>query len=124
MTKRKIADEIAALREMTWTPEEAGLVLAACAASGKTQTAFAREHGLRQERLSFWRSRLRRGEGSATASTEMVRFVPAVVKQEILARTIAAQAVVRMPCGVTVEIAEASPCWVASLVRSLCEAKS
>jgi transposase-like protein len=124
MVKNKMADEIAALREKTWTPEDARRVLAACAATGGTQAEFAREHRLRQERLSFWRSRLRNIEETAAAANgAMVRFVPAVVKEAAVAGG-GATTVIRVSAGVAVEIADASPEWVAGLVRCLCEAAS
>lgn len=124
MTRSKIDDEIAALAEERWTPDDARRVLAACAAAGQTQTAFAREHGLRQQRLSWWRSQLREREvHAAEASTSMVRFVPAIVRRAAHGR-VDAGAVVRIPGGVMVEISEASPQWVATLVRELCEATS
>ncbi len=124
MNKRKMAAEIAALREKVWTPEDARWVLEACAATGQTQAAFAREHGLRQERLSFWRSRLGRcGASPGEASTALVHFVPAMVKPVGVTRTCQA-AVIRLPRGVTVEMSEVSAHWVSSLVRDLCEAES
>jgi transposase-like protein len=124
MTKSKIADEIAALAEERWTPDDARRVLAACAAAGQTQAAFAREHGLRQQRLSWWQSQLREREvHAAEASGSMVRFVPAVVRPAARAR-VDAGAVVRIPGVVMVEISEASPQWVAALVRELSEAAS
>lgn len=124
MTKSKKAEEIAALREKAWTPEDARRVLEVCAATGQTQAAFAREHGLRQERLSYWRSRLGRCEASpGGASGALVRFVPAVVKAASVSGACPA-ALVRLPRGVTVELEEVPPQWVAALFRELCEAGS
>jgi transposase-like protein len=58
--------EMAALREQRWTTQEARRVLAAVRDSGLSLAAFAREHDLRQQRLSWWRKRL--GEWSVLAS--------------------------------------------------------
>ena len=97
-------------------------MLAACAAAGQTQAAFAREHGLRQQRLSWWRSQLQAREVDA-AEAGQVRFVPAVVRPAARTR-VDAGAVVRLAGGVMVEISEASPQWVAALVRELSEEAS
>ena len=124
MTKSKVAEEMARLRERRWTTRDARRVLAACDGSGLSVAAFAREHGLKDQRLSWWRKRLGEWDGSALAAagSPPVRFVPAIVQGSRVATgsTIA----IRLPDGVMVEIGDASPQWVASLVRGLCEAAS
>lgn len=67
MKKRTVRDGAlrAALRTGYWRPESAELVVAAWEESGETLVAFARRHGLRRDRLSRWRDRLRRARVSA-----------------------------------------------------------
>ena len=123
MTKRNVAEEMARLREQRWTTKDARRALAACDGSRLSVAAFAREHGVKQQRLSWWRKRLGEWDGLDPAGdTSPVQFVPAVVQGSRVAAggTIA----IRLPDGVTVEIADVSPQWVASLVRCLCEAAS
>lgn len=124
MTKSNVAEEMARLREQRWTPKDARRVLAACDGSGLSVAAFAREHRLNGQRLSWWRKRLGEWDGSAlvAASTPPVRFVPAMVQGSRVAT--GGMIAIRLPDGVMVEIADASPQWVALLVRGLCEAAS
>jgi transposase-like protein len=124
MTKKNVAEEMARLREQRWTTKDARRALAACDDSGLSVAAFAREHGVKQQRLSWWRKRLGEWDrlGPAAGGTSPVQFVPAVVQVSRVAAggTIA----IRVLDGVTVEIADVSPQWVAALVRGLCEAAS
>ena len=53
-----------ALRTGYWSQGSAELVVAAWERSGATLTAFARRYGLRRDRLSRWRDRLRRARES------------------------------------------------------------
>ena len=120
MSKSKVTEEMARLREQRWTTEDARRVLSACDGSGRSGAAFAREHGLRAQRLSWWRKRLGEWEGPAVAAG--ARFVPAIVQGSGVA--IGGTIAIRLPDGVMVEIAEASPQWVAILLRGLCGASS
>ena len=53
--------------------------------------AFAREHGLKHQRLSGWRKRLGEWDGSALAAagTPPVRFVPAIEQGSPVAHVLA-----------------------------------
>jgi hypothetical protein len=83
--------------------------------------AFAREHGLRQQRLQWWRARL--GDNSQ----QPVRLVPATVRPapliELGSTLMATSATVVVAIDdVRVEIAnprEADPRWVAALVLAV-----
>ena len=52
--KRKTRERTATLRGRYWRAAEAGQVLAAWQASGRSLTAFANEHGLSRARLVRW----------------------------------------------------------------------
>jgi transposase-like protein len=118
---KKVAEEMAALRGQRWTTREARRVLAAVDDSGLSLAAFAREHDLREQRLSWWRKRLGEWGGRDPAAEGTCRFVPAVVQEDARAST-SAQLAVRLPDGVVIEIADVSPRWAVLLVRGLCEA--
>ena len=123
MTKSNVAEEMSRLREQRWTTKDARRVLAACDGSGLSVAAFAREHGLKGQRLSWWRKRLGEWDGSlAAAGAPPVRFARAIVHESRVVN--GGTIVIRLADGVAVEIADASPQWVASLVKQLCEAAS
>jgi len=114
MSKNKVAEEIATLREQRWTVAVARRVLTAWEESGSTLTEFAREHDVQDQRLTRWRRRLR----EATRATRPIRFVPAVVLPS------EGQAAIRLPDGLVVELARPTPEWMAALVRGLSGASS
>jgi transposase-like protein len=60
-----------------WQHDEAARVLDAWAVSGESMAAFARRHGLRAERLSWWKARL--GAPQATAGDSLT-LVPLTVR--------------------------------------------
>ena len=94
-----------------WTEEDARRVLAECARSGLSTQAFARKRGLVPERLYRWQRKL--GEVSTPPT---ISLVPARVVADAEA---AVSVVVRMPEDVLLEIGDASPAWVATLIREL-----
>ncbi len=55
-----------------WHESDARRVLAACSASGRSLSAFAREHGLRPDRLYRWRRKLRGDEAPAFYPIQVV----------------------------------------------------
>ena len=75
--------------------------------SGDSVAAFARKHGLTAPRLYWWKKRL------ACSPTAMVSLVPATIVTRETAIAI------RLPGDVTIEVANASPNWVAALVSEL-----
>jgi hypothetical protein len=96
-----------------WTEADARSVLADWERSGDTLEAFARSRGLVPQRLWWWRKRLRE---QAPETQTALTFVPATV---IGAASAACVAVIRLPHGVVIELASASPSWVAALAREL-----
>ena len=111
-----------------WKREEAARVLSDWAESGLPMAAFARRHGLSQQRICWWRERLKTASSAGTKTT--TRLVPATVRRaplismEPLPRV---AAVVVATSSVRVEIADphaTDPQWVAALVRAVHEART
>ncbi len=73
--------------------------------------AFSRQHGIAPPRLYWWKTRL------ATSALRSLSLIPATVV-ELDAETTAAM-VVRLPNGISIEIATGSPMVVAALVAEL-----
>lgn len=87
------------------------MVLDECRRSGETIAAFARQHGLTASRLYFWKKRL---QGNARrAELPSLSLVPASIISAETTLTI------RLPGEVAIEVANASPSWVAALVAEL-----
>lgn len=97
-------------REETWTPEDARRVLDEAARSGESIAAFARRRGLTSARLYWWRKRL---------TTSPLTFLPAAVVPAATANPSSATVTIQLRAGIAVEIADASPSWVAALVTAL-----
>ena len=107
-----------------WNARTARKVLAAWRASGASQAAFGREHGIGTWRLGWWRKRLEettdaeRTKKRGASSLAPIVFVPATVTRSGPARPIA----VRLPGGVEVEAGDVSAlptAWLGALVREL-----
>lgn len=91
----------------TWTIADARMVLDEWRRSGDSMAVFARKHGVPPPRLYWWKKRL----ASPVAPT--LSLVPAtIVTREV---TIA----IRLPGDVTLEVANASASWVASIIAEL-----
>jgi hypothetical protein len=101
---------------MVWTEDEAREVLDAWRRSGESLAAFARRHRLTAQRLYWWRSRL--SSPPSPKSAAVVSFVPATVIDPEPAAD-GAGIVIRLPSGVAIEIAHASPAWLAAIVSEL-----
>lgn len=113
---------VRSLATKRWTADEARRVLAAWRASRLSARAFAREHGLDAQRLSWWRKRLGLGPAPrARLDRSGARLVPAIVRPAADARD--AVVAVRLPDGIVIEASstDVSPQWVAALVRELAE---
>lgn len=93
-----------------WSEEDARRVFDVWRRSGESLVAFARRYNLTQQRMYWWRRRLE----TATKPPTALSLVPAVVvggdDPEI---------VIRLPTGVTLEVAKATPAWVAAVVNEL-----
>lgn len=77
--------------------------------------AYARDRSLHAQRLAWWHKRLNPWSSPA-AIAPALSLVPA----EIVAASAAPIAgLVRLPRGVVVEIAAATPTWIAALVAEL-----
>jgi len=93
-----------------WTEADARLVLDEWRRSGQTIAAFARERDMSAPRLYWWRRRLPKAVAAPAMS-----LVPA----KIVTRSEAAAIVIRLPSGVAIEMANASPSLVAAIVSEL-----
>lgn len=98
-----------------WREPDARRVVALWRESGLSASAFARANGLADEqRLSWWRKRLERKR--ETTALAPLRFVPAELT------SVASAAVVRLPGGVILELADVAAVptsWVAALAAEL-----
>lgn len=83
--------------------------------SGDTIAEFSRKRGLVPERLYLWRKRF--GEATASPARSLTLVRATIVSAN-------ADVVVQLPNGVAIEIANASPTWVAAVVRDLVRSSS
>ncbi len=106
--------QAADLTRKHWNEKTAARAVRAWRESAMPLSEFARAQGVSPERLRRWGKRIEDGEGTTTAETAPMTFIPAVVMG-------AARAVVRLPGGVELEgDAAALPAgWVAALARAL-----
>ena len=97
----------------TWTPDDARRVLDEWQRTGTTVAEFARHRGLSAARLYWWRRRLNRPTSTALA------LVPAMVTARPLPLAGRTTEVTIRVGDIAVEIADATPAWVAGLVAEL-----
>ena len=79
---------------------------------GDTLAAFARQHGVTHSRLYYWKQRL---GAAAPVLSPPFALAPATVIAVEPAPVVA----VRLPSGVALDVANATPRWVAALVAEL-----
>src|SRR5258705_5598101 len=91
----------------TWTDDEARVVLDEWRRSGESIAAFARKHGFAAPRLYWWKKRL------LSVTTRGLSLVPAAIIST------GASVTIRLPGEVALEVANASPSWVAAIVAEL-----
>src|SRR5215467_5411901 len=96
----------------TWTDDEAQKLLEEWRRSGDSIAAFARRHGVSAWRLYWWRKRL-----PTTAKPRAARTL-SLVPASIVAVS-GATLRLRLPGEVSIDVANASPSWVATLVAEL-----
>lgn len=94
----------------TWTAEDARRVLDEWQRGGGSLAEFSRQHDIDPARLYWWRKRLANDAPKLTA----LSLVPAtVVSSE------SAAIMIRLPNGIVIESANASPTWLATVVAEL-----
>lgn len=94
-----------------WTPEDARVLLEEWQRSGGPLAAFARRCGVAPRRLYWWKKQL---AGSPAPSLSLI---PATIIGADAPTP--APITVRLPSGITIEIANASPSLVAAIVSEL-----
>jgi hypothetical protein len=97
-----------------WTETDARVVLDQWRQSGDSLAEFARKRGVSAARLYWWRKRL----GEQERSTTLISLVPAQVTGGVGSDD-GFGVVVRLPNGISIERGDASPAWVAELIREL-----
>jgi hypothetical protein len=128
MSKRRTRDkngERGDIGSRRWTERQGQQVVAAWRNSGLAASEFARRQGISQQRLSWWCKRLGESsarEGAGRGRTSIISLVPAEVRAHAPVSAASSLAVMRLPCGISIEFADAgamSVRWVASLVGAL-----
>jgi transposase-like protein len=94
-----------------WTPAEAQRLLDAIERSGESTAAFARRHGIRARRITWWKARLSRTPPGT------VTLVPVTVRST--APTTAAAALFVGDVRVELDPARVAPAWVAAVAAAL-----
>ena len=97
----------------TWTDDDARTLLEEWRRSGETIAAFARRRNVAAWRLYAWRTKLQ-----MTAATPRVAPTLSLVPASIVAVS-GATLTLRLPGEVSIDVANASPGWVAALVVEL-----
>ncbi len=92
-----------------WSDDDARFLLDEWQRSGETIAAFSRKRGIAPPRLYWWKKKL--GPIVATAGPSLV---PASIVSESVARL-----TIRLPDEITIEVADASPSFVAAIVAEL-----
>jgi transposase-like protein len=83
--------------------------------SGDTLAAFARQHGVTTARLHYWKTRLR---SVVPVLSPPLALAPATV----ISADPAPVVTIRLPGDVALDVANATPNWVAALVAELARA--
>jgi len=99
-----------------WTPDDARILLDEWQRSGDSLAAFARRRGIAAHRLYWWRRKL------SPASAASLSLIPAtIMRNEEAVGSSTAAITIRLPNGVSIEIASASasPSLVAGIVAEL-----
>lgn len=120
-SKQSAAAIVRSLATKRWTADEARRVLSLWQASRKSARAFAREHGLDAQRISWWKKRLGVSASSDVRNVEpAAALVPAIVR----GADDGARVRVRLPAGVVIEASstdDVAPEWVAAVMRELAD---
>jgi len=136
MAEHAMGDWLSEIRgSRPWTEDEGRRVIEAWSASGLSVAAFAREGGLKEDRVYYWRNRFpaaaAKSSGAVAPEDEPAApaFLPVVARPVSVAQRAGASAPVTVIVRdrLKVEVAaldDASAEWVAALVRSLGEVAS
>jgi hypothetical protein len=101
----------------TWTEDDGRAALEAWRASGDSLAVFARRERLDVQRLYWWKRRL--GWNAPHPALASLTLVPATVIDTAVPLT---GITIRLPNGLAIEVADASPAWVAAVVAELARA--
>ncbi len=93
-----------------WTDDDARRILDEWRRSGDSIAAFARKHGVAAPRLYWWRKKL----GAAARTASALSLVPATIITDG-----GAALTIRLPGEIAIELASASPSWVAAMIAEL-----
>jgi transposase-like protein len=96
----------------TWTDDDARTVLEEWRRSGDSIAVFARKHSVSAWRLYSWRKKLR--TAAKPRATPTLSLVPASI-----VAVSGATLMLRLPGEVSIDVVNASPSWVATLVTEL-----
>lgn len=99
-----------------WTEDDARAVLEEWWRSGDSVAAFARKHGVTAPRLYWWKKKLQAATLSARTSRPRPRTVSLVPASIVSGGT---NLTIRLPGEVSIDVADASPSWVAAMVAEL-----
>lgn len=115
MPTTRVADEA-----KEWTEDDARRLLAQWRQGGGSLASFARERGMSAPRLYWWRRRLRTAEPAAAGKALVpAKVLPVARISRGAGAETAAAIVLHVRGGIELEISNASPAWVASLVTEL-----
>lgn len=107
-----------------WTAAKAQQVLADWRTTGLPLATFARQQGLNDTRLRWWKTRL--GDwGGDVSPARAPAFIPAVVREVVETASASAPVTVRLPGGVVVEVADPASVpskWLTAVVSRLSRA--
>ena len=101
----------------TWTDDDARTILEEWRRSGDSIAAFARKHSVSAWRLYSWRKKLRTPAKRREAPA--VSLVPASI-----VAVSGAALTLRLPGEMSIDVANVSPSWVATLVAELTRTSS
>ncbi|CAN5916003.1 hypothetical protein BH11MYX2_BH11MYX2_25070 [soil metagenome] len=96
-----------------WTPDEARVLLDEWQRSGGPLAAFARQRGIAPRRLYWWKARL------LSAPAASLSLIPATIVGADEPAAVAPPVTIRLPNGIAIEIANASPILIAEIVAEL-----
>jgi hypothetical protein len=100
-----------------WTEADARRLLERWRQSGDTLAAFARQHGVTISRLHYWKKRL-------TAAPPVVPRPVTLAPAMVIAAAPTAVVIVQLPSGIALDVANATPHWVAAFVAELARSAS